>query len=93
MEYDPDEEPDFRVNQSSESIGGIALVVIAVVLVVGALFYFMHNWNTAPGDLKVTQNNAALPAPIIDVPAAPAPATPPASQKVAPPADAPATSP
>ena len=94
MEYDPDENPDFRLNQSNEDIGSIALVIIAVTLVVGAFFFFMNHWNTAPEGQKVTQNNTALPAPVIQVPADPAPpVAPPAVQTTTPPGDAPATSP
>ena len=94
MTYDPNEKPEFRVNQSSESSNGtIAIIVIALALVVGAFFFFTSNWNTSPEGQKLTQNNTALPAPVIQVPADPAPVAPPAAQTTTPPVDAPAANP
>ena len=82
-----------NVNQSSESSGTtIAIIVAALVLVVGGFLYFGNNWNTAPDGPQVTQNNTTLPAPIIEEPAATPPAQP-AIPLVTPPADAPATNP
>ena len=92
---DFDKKP-INVNQSSEmSAGTIAIIVAALVLVVGAFVYFGN--SSAPTDNpQVTQNNSTLPAPIVE-PADPVPATPPAAQPetlpVTPPGDAPATSP
>ena len=91
-----EEKPDFEVNQANQSsTGTIAAIVIALVLVVGA-FVFFGSWNAPHNGPLVTQNNASLPAPVIESPAAPAqnmapvvPVTPP----VNPPASAPATSP
>ena len=85
-----------EVNQSSESSGTtIAIIVAALVLVVGAFIYFGN--SSAPTDNpQVTQNNTTLPAPVVE-PADPVPATPPAAQPetapVTPPADAPAANP
>ena len=94
MEYEPNQKPDPRVNQSSgSSAGSITLVIMAIALVVGAAFYFSNNWTSTPEGPQLTQNNTATPAPINEVPAAPAPATSPAPQKATPPADASATSP
>ena len=85
-----------EVKQSTESSGTtIAIIVAALVLVVGAFIYF-GNSSTPTDNPQVTQNNTTLPAPVVEPPADPA-ATPPAAQPetppVTPPADAPATSP
>ena len=94
MENNPNQKPDLRVNQSSESsAGSLAFIIIGIVLVAGAFIFFTTDWTSTPGGPQVTQNNTALPAPINEVPAAPAPTAPPASQKATPPADAPASSP
>jgi hypothetical protein len=97
-----DKKPDLQVNQSSGGSGTtIGIVVAALVLVVGAFLYFSSSPMTTEGQ-KVTQNNTALPAPVIEEPATPVPATPPASAEppaqsatppATPPADAPATNP
>lgn len=94
---DFDKKPDFQVNELSEGNGTtIAIIVAALVLVVGAFIYFGNNWSTPADGPQVTQNNTTLPAPVVEPPADPA-ATPPAAQPetppVTPPADAPATSP
>lgn len=93
---DFDKKPNFQVSQSSEmSAGTIAIIVAALVLVVGAFFYFGSS-STPTDNPQLTQNNTTLPAPVIE-PAEPAPATPPAAQPetppVTPPADAPAANP
>ncbi len=85
-----------EVNQASESSGTtIAIIVAALVLVVGAFIYF-GNSSTPTDNPQVTQNNTTLPAPVVE-PADPVPATPPAAQPetapVTPPADAPAANP
>lgn len=87
-----DKKPDLQVKQSSETSGTtIAIIVAALVLVVGAFIYFGN--NSAPTDSpQVTQNNTTLPAPVIEEPAATPPAQP-ATPLVTPPADAPATNP
>jgi hypothetical protein len=95
-----DKKPDLHVNQSSQSSGTtIAIIVAALVLVVGGFLYFGN--SSGPTDNpQLTQNNTTLPAPIVE-PADPVPATPPAAQTetlpgtlpVTPPADAPATNP
>ena len=89
-----DDERKVHVNQSNDGNGGtIALAVAAIVLVAGALLYFLS--SSGPGTVgpQMTQNNTALPAPVIDEPAAPKPATPPVAPLVTPPVDAPATNP
>ena len=93
-----EKKPNLQVNQSSEGNGTtIAIIVAALVLVVGAFIYFGNNWSTPTDGPQVTQNNTTLPAPVIDEPAAPVPAEPPAAQSATPPAtppaDAPATNP
>jgi hypothetical protein len=92
-EYD---KKPINVNQSSDSSGTtIAIIVAALVLVVGAFVYFGSS-STPTDNPQVTQNNTTLPAPVIE-PADPVPATPPAAQPetppVTPPGDAPATNP
>ena len=88
-----DKKPDLQVNQSSETSGTtIAIIVAALVLVVGAFLYFGSMSTPTPDGPKVTQNNTALPAPVIEEPAATPPAQP-ATPPATPPADAPATSP
>jgi len=95
---DFDKKP-INVNQSSDVSGTtIAAIVVALVLVVGAFFYFGSNWDSTAEGPQVTQNNTTLPAPAPAVePPADAPATPPAAQPetppVTPPGDAPATNP
>lgn len=81
-----------EVKQSTESSGTtIAIIVAALVLVVGAFIYF-GNSSTPTDNPQVTQNNTTLPAPIVEEPAATPPAQP-ATPLVTPPADAPATNP
>jgi hypothetical protein len=88
-----EKKPDFQVKQSSQSSGTtIAIIVAALVLVVGTFLYFGNNWNTTTDGPQVTQNNTTLPAPIIEEPAATPPAQP-AIPLVTPPADAPAANP
>ena len=94
MANDKDPNRGINVNQSGDGFGTtIAVIVAALILVVGAFLFFGSNWNTAPEGPKLTQNNTITPAPIIEPPAAPEPATPPASQTTTPPADAPAANP
>ena len=91
-----DKKPDLHVNQSSQSSGTtIAIIVAALVLVVGGFLYFGN--SSGPTDNpQLTQNNTTLPAPIVE-PADPVPATPPAAEPetapIVPPGDAPATNP
>ncbi len=103
---DFDKKP-INVNQSSDVSGTtIAVIVAALVLVVGAIFYFGSNWDSTADGPQVTQNNTTLPAPAVEPPADQAPATPPAdtapatppaaqpeTPPVTPPGDAPATNP
>jgi hypothetical protein len=94
MTNDPNQRPDLRVNPASESFAGsLVFIIIGIILVAGVFIFLTTSWTSTPGGPEVTQNNTALPAPIIEVPAAPAPTSPPASQKTAPPADAPAYNP
>lgn len=91
-----EKKPDLHVNQSSQSSGTtIAIIVAALVLVVGGFLYFGN--SSGPTDNpQLTQNNTTLPAPIVE-PADPVPATPPAAEPetapIVPPGDAPATNP
>jgi hypothetical protein len=87
-----DEKPEVRVTQTGDSTTGIAIVIAALVLVVGAFLFFSTGFGPTKDNPNVVQNNTTLPAPVIEVPVAPE-ATPPATQPAAPPADAPATNP
>lgn len=87
-----DEKPEVRVTQAGDGSGGIALAIIAVLLVVGAVFFFNHGTYSNLDNPKVVQNNTTLPAPVIEAPAAPE-ATQPAPQPAAPKAEAPAANP
>ena len=94
MENSTDPKRDINVVQSSEGSGTtIAIIVAALALVVGGFLFFGNNSNTPVEGPKVTQNNTTLPAPVIEVPADPAPVEPPAAQSTTPPAAAPATNP
>jgi flagellar basal body-associated protein FliL len=88
-----DKKPDFQVNQASDSSPGtIAVIIIALVLVVGAVVYFSSSWNGSANGPQVTQNTT-LPAPITEEPATPAPGSPPAVEPATPPATPPAPAP
>ena len=86
--------PEIRISQSnSGSSSGIAFVVVAIVLAVGAYYLYAGSWSTESVTPSVTQNNITLPAPIIapdaatpSVPPAIAPdlATPPVAEKALP---------
>jgi hypothetical protein len=94
---DFEKNPDFQSSQSNgPSSTAIAIIVAALVVVVGAFLYFgSASTNT---DQKVTQNN--MPAPAIEQPApvtppatAEPPAAEPATPPITPPGNAPATNP
>lgn len=88
---DYDKKPDFNARAPGEnSSTTIAIIVAAVVLVVGAFIYF-GNGSTTPNGQQLTENQIA-PAPITE-PATPLPTAPPAAVPVTPPADAPAANP
>lgn len=89
-----EDERKVHVNQWNDGAAGpVLLAIVAVLLMGGGLIFFINSSDTGPSGPQVTQNNTALPAPIIEEPAAPQPATPPAAQPATPPVDAPATSP
>jgi cytoskeletal protein RodZ len=86
---------DITVNQSSfGSNSTLVYIVVALVLIFGALLLFTGNWGTTTTAPTVTQENTTVtPAPATPPAAestAPAPATPPAAESTAP---APATPP
>lgn len=102
MTYDPndlnrerfEDERKVHVNQPNDGMGGtIAVAVVVVLLLVGGIFFIASSSGIDPSGPQVTQNNTALPAPVIEVPAAPAPDAPPAVQPVTPPAEPPANNP
>jgi len=96
---DFEKKPDFQASQSNGTSGtAIAIIVAALVVVVGAFLYF-GSASTYTDGQKVTQNNTTTPA--IEEPATPAtppataepPAVEPATPPVTPPGNAPATNP
>ena len=89
-----DPRPGVTVNQSTKSSGStIAIIVAAIVVVIGAYMLFFNTPSTSPVVPSVTQNNTVLPAPdAVTPPPAPDAATPPAME-TAPAAPAPATPP
>jgi len=89
---DYDKKPEVRVTQAGDSSTGIAVIIAALILVIGAFVLFNGGFDTGDNP-KVVQNNNTLPAPVIEVPATPDAAAPPVTQKANPPADAPAANP
>ena len=92
---DYDRKPEIRVTKTGDSGSstGIAIIIAALVLVIGAFVLFNGGFNTTTDHPKVVQNNNTLPAPVIEMPVTPEVVTPPAAQKANPPADAPAANP
>ena len=88
-----DEKPTVNVSNSGDSSAGIAIIVAAIVLVVGALIFFNGGFGPNTDNAKIVQNNTTLPAPVIEAPATPEVATPPAAEPATPPAEAPAANP
>lgn len=68
----------------------IAYAVAVLILLVAGYLWFSSIWNTMTLIPTVTET---IPSPDINSSVTPAPATPPAPQATAPPADAPATNP
>lgn|GEM_PF-6028493 len=90
-----DRKPELNGREAGENSSiTIAIIVSALVLVVGAFLYF-GNGSTTPTGQQLTENQVS-PAPITE-PAAALPATPPAAEPSTPPAtppgDAPAANP
>jgi len=75
-----------KVNQSMGSYSTLTYIVIALVLIFGALLLFTTNWGTTPPAPTTTQESTTPPAPEATAPVAPAPATPPAAESTTPPA-------
>lgn len=88
-----DEKPEVRVTQADNSSAGIAIIIAALVLVVGAFLFFNNGFDSTIDNPKVVQNNTILPAPAIEAPATPEVVTPLATEKTNPPADAPSLNP
>lgn len=88
-----DEKPQVNVSNRGDSSTGIAIIVAAIILVVGAFIFFNNGFGPTTDNAKIVQNNTTLPAPVIEAPAAPEVATPPAAQATTPPSEAPATNP
>ena len=85
-----DENPKINVSSNGDGSTGIAIIIAAIILVVGAFLFFNYGVGPTTDSPKVVQNNTTLPAPVIEVPAAPEATTPPAAQPTTPPAEAPA---
>ena len=84
--------PEVRINQSNSGTNRIiAIVIAALVLLVGGYILYTNYASTPEVTPPITQNNTIVPAPDTLAPATPAPATPPASQTTTPPATAPVT--
>ena len=89
-----DEKPTVNVSNSGDSGStGIAIIVAAIILVVGVFIFFNNGFGPTTDNAKIVQNNTTLPAPVIEAPAAPEATTPPPAQPVTPPAEAPAANP
>lgn len=88
-----DEKPQVNVSNRGDSSAAIAIIIAAIVLVVGAFVFFNNGFGPTTDNAKIVQNNTTLPAPVIEAPAAPEVTTPPAAEPTTPPAAAPATNP
>jgi hypothetical protein len=75
-----------NVNQSMGSYSTLAYIVVALVLIFGALLLYTNNWGTTTPVPTATQDSTTPPAPEATAPVAPAPATPPAAETTTPPA-------
>lgn len=71
--------PEINLNQSNQSSNrNFAIIIAAVVVIVGAYLLYANEWSTTTSVPKVTQNSTILPAPD----ATPAPPTVPAAPAV-----------
>ena len=78
-----------EVNVSKPALGSnstLTYIVVAVVLIFGALLLFSGDWGTTTPVPTTTQDSTTPPAPDAMAPVAPAPATPPATESTTPPA-------
>lgn len=69
-----------KVNQSMGSYSTLTYIVIALVLIFGALLLYTNNWGTTTPVPTAAQDSTTQPAPEATAPVAPAPATPPATE-------------
>ena len=79
---------DFDQAKRKPALGSnstLTYIVVALVLIFGALLLFTNNWGTSTPVPTATQDSATPPAPEATAPA-PAPATPPAAESTTPPA-------
>lgn len=77
-----------EVNIKQSTLGSnstLTYIVVALVLIFGALLLFTNNWGTTTPVPTATQDSTTPPAPEATAPA-PAPATPPAAESTTPPA-------
>jgi hypothetical protein len=87
------EKPQVSVSNRGDSSAGIAIIIAAIVLVVGAFVFFNNGFGPTTDNAEIVQNNTTLPAPVIEAPAAPEVTTPPAAQPTTPASEGPATNP
>jgi hypothetical protein len=78
---------ELDVNKSAMgSSSTLTYIVVALVLIFGALLLFTNNWGTSTPVPTSTEDSATPLAPDATAPAVPAPATPPAAESTTPPA-------
>ena len=66
-----DENHNANVPTSGDSSTAIAIIIAALILVVGAFLFFNCGLGPTSDNAKIVQNNTSLPAPVIEAPAAP----------------------
>jgi hypothetical protein len=79
---------DFDQAKRKSALGSystLTYIVIALVLIFGALLLYTNNWGTSTPVPTATEDSTTPPAPDATAPA-PAPATPPAAESTTPPA-------
>ena len=80
---------EFDQAKSKSTMGSnstLTYIVVALVLIFGALLLFTNNWGTTTPIPTATQDSTTPPAPDAMAPVAPVPATPPAAEMTEPPA-------
>ena len=79
---------EFDQPKSKSTLGSnstLTYIVVALVLIFGALLLYTNNWGTSTPVPTATEDSTTPPAPDASAPA-PAPATPPAAESTTPPA-------
>lgn len=91
--YDYDEDSEDDVSQRNDSSLGIAIMVAAFVLIVGAVFLLISAIDQTTDNPQIVQNNVAPQVPVIEAPAIPEVTNPSVTQPTTPPAEPPAANP